>query len=66
MDKLIKECLPILLIPIIILGAGIYGIYHFYTQAQDTQNAVIDKQQDVATKQQMVEKLRAEKLFMKY
>ncbi|MBQ8635359.1 hypothetical protein IJ425_04310 [bacterium] len=65
MDKLLKECGFLLLLPVIVLLVGGWGVYQSYVKAQDTQNAVIDKTQDVQTKETMIQKMIAERAAAK-
>ena len=65
MEKLIKENLIFILLPILVIVAGIYYAYTFTMEALDTNNAVIDKQQEVETKKQKVQQLMREKQTVK-
>ena len=57
MEKLIKENLVFILLPILAIVAGGYFAYTYTMEALDTNNAVIDKRQEVETKKQ-IEKIK--------
>lgn len=65
MEKLIKENLIFILLPILVIVAGGYFAYTYTMEALDTNNAVIDKQQEVETKKQKVQQLMREKQTVK-
>lgn len=60
MEKLIKDNLVFLILPVFALIGCIYGIYNFAMGALDVQNSVVDKQQEIETKKTTLEKLKAE------
>lgn len=61
MEKLIKENLIFILLPILVFAAGAYYTYTYVTEAINTNSAVIDKQQEVETKKQKVQQLMRER-----
>ncbi len=65
MEKLIKENLIFILLPILAFVAGAYYTYTYAIEAMDTNNAVIDKQQEVETKKQKVQQLMRERQTVK-
>lgn len=60
MEKLIKDNLVFLILPIIALVGSIYGIYNFAMGAYEVQSSVADKQQEVETKKANLDRLKAE------
>lgn len=60
-NKLLEENIIFLLLPIIVIGLGIYGLVTFGGEFQSLQNDVVTKKEDVSTKKQKLEQIREQK-----